>query len=435
MYFQEIALLNRTERTNRTEEDLIAMFVASKSGWRKKPTTALRQEKQLRKLFAQVSETMSASEILRTKLDDIEHILINQVTDHSASVKSQVIALLEFQRYASVRDPELNVEWDAVRRRLETWKRDACAADLQREATLQDKMGEDGYLPSAEELSMFRQRVLEELPTLSDRDSSDIRRSHAVRMRRLLTSALLLQNFQRAGTIKNAKMAEFRQIHGSVLRVRDHKSSSSYGSANLVVKDLEDPLQSFVNKFRHLLVKNEDDSLFPLAEPALDIGVVCESYGIRKLSPTELRKVASTAAFDKLDDEERRKLATHMTHRSDTQFKAYSAKNRRSEATKTVERMGQILYGAAEASSTVPSSAGALRRETFNSQELSLIEAEARRLFRCGQSVTHNRAMMLMSKHVPIFDKHSPRSVETKMRSALSQMRVSVTRSGGRRRH
>ena len=43
----------------------------------------------------------------------------------------------------------------------------------------------------------------------------------------------------------------------------DHKSSSTYGSANLVVKDLEDLLQSFVSEFRHLPVKSDDDLLFP----------------------------------------------------------------------------------------------------------------------------------------------------------------------------
>ena len=270
MSFQEKTLPDRavTGRSN-VNEDMIAMFVASKAGWRKKPTTALRQEKQLRKLFGQVSDTLTPSEVLRTKLDDVEKILLDQVSGHSAAVKLLVIAI---QRYASVREPEFNVQWDAARRRLETWKRDACFADQHREASLQDKMAEDGYLPTTEELNYFRRRVLVELPTLSGMDSRTIGRRHAVRMGRLLTSALLLQNFQRAGTISNAKLSEFGQIQGSVMRVKEHKSSASYGSANLVVTDLHDHLQSFVDKFRRLLVKdNTDESLFPQSEPALDI--------------------------------------------------------------------------------------------------------------------------------------------------------------------
>ena len=97
--------MNRTERADTAEADLLTKFAASKSGWRKKTTTALRQEKQLRRLFVQVSETSSASEIMRTKLDDIEQIMITEENDHSAAVKYQVIAMLEFQRYVSVREP------------------------------------------------------------------------------------------------------------------------------------------------------------------------------------------------------------------------------------------------------------------------------------------------------------------------------------------
>ena len=144
-----------------------------------------------------------------------------------------------------------------------------------------------------------------------------------------------------------------------------------------------------------------------------------------------LRKTASTA-FDQLYDSERRKLATHMTHRSETQFKAYSAKNRRSEATKTVERMSQILYGGCGDRSTVPSSTGALQRQAFSSQATSIIESEVRRLRHHGQFVTHSRAMLLMSKHVPIFDQYPPKSVDNKMRSALRNLRTSSRRIGTR---
>ena len=42
---------------------------------------------------------------MRTKLDDIEQIMITEENDHSAAVKYQVIAMLEFQRYVSVREP------------------------------------------------------------------------------------------------------------------------------------------------------------------------------------------------------------------------------------------------------------------------------------------------------------------------------------------
>ena len=428
-------MLEQSDGPSTDAEDTIAMFLESKAGWRKKPTTALRQEKQLRKVFAQVAEntgdnTLTPSKILRTCLDDVEKILLGQVKNHSASVKSVVIALLEFHRYVSVREPEHSVQWDASRRRLETWKRDACSADLHREAALQDMMAEDGYLPSLAELNDFRRRVTEELES-SKKDRKEIKRSDAVRMRRLLTSALLLQNFQRAGTIKNATLAEYKGIKDAVMRVKEHKSHASYGSANIVVQGYENHLREFVDKYRPLLVKQQDDvSLFPSSDPADDIGAVCDSYAIQRINPTKLRKTASTAAYDHLSETERRKLASHMTHKPETQFRAYSAKNRRNDATKTVQRMGEVVYGiGSEAASTTPSSAGALQRQSFSAEALSLIEKEVRRLVRSGQFVTHNRAMMLMAKHVPIFDCHSPKTVENKLRELLRRARVSSGRS------
>ena len=156
---------------------------------------------------------------------------------------------------------------------------------------------------------------------------------------RLLTSAILLQNFQRSGTIKNVTLHEYQATKNEVIRVRDHKSSATYGSANLVVNGLVAHLRCFVEKFRPLLATKDSkvQALFPSSDPADDIAEVSRTFKIRFTStPTILRKAASTAAYDELDDNERRKLAAHMTHRSETQFRAYSAKNRQTEATKTV---------------------------------------------------------------------------------------------------
>ena len=169
-----------------------------------------------------------------------------------------------------------------------------------------------------------------------------------------------------------------------------------------------------------------------MSDPAEDVGAVCDSYGIKRINPTKLRKTASTAAYDHLNETERRKLASHMTHKPDTQFRAYSAKNRRSDATKTVQRMGEVVYGiGSEAASTIPSSAGALQRQSFSTAALSLMEKEVRRLVRSGQFVTHSRAMMLMSKNIPIFDCHSPKTVENKLRVLLRNARVSTQQSSG----
>ena len=63
LFFQGDELLESTaqdtgsmeeEHASESSPDLLKLFSDSKKGWRKKPTTALRQEKQLRSLFAEL---------------------------------------------------------------------------------------------------------------------------------------------------------------------------------------------------------------------------------------------------------------------------------------------------------------------------------------------------------------------------------------------
>ncbi|XP_043206974.1 uncharacterized protein LOC122373196 [Amphibalanus amphitrite] len=403
--------------------DIISLFVASKQGWRLKPTTARRQERQLRALFREVSDSKSPSDILRNHLDDVERLLLKKVPHQTASVKSAVIALLEFERFASVREPEHAVQWDAARRRLQTWKRDASSLDLHREAQLQDKLGEDGYLPTREQLNELRKLVEAELPKMCAM-TSDIRRTDAVKMRRLLTSAILLQNFQRSGVIKNARLDEYAKMKNEVLRVKDHKSNATYGSANLVVRGLVKHLEVYVEHFRSFLVTEDKvDLLFPSSDPADDIAEVCRGFQVDfKLTPTMIRKAASTAAYDDLTDSERRKLADHMTHRSATQFRAYSAKNRRAEATKTVQKMKQVLYGCDETTDTEDSEPRPAA-VAFSSEEVAVLEKQVRKMISDGTFVSSRLALTMMSRNSPLFDSRSPKCVENKLRAMLQSAR------------
>ena len=66
----------------------------------------------------------------------------------------------------------------------------------------------------------------------------------------------------------------------------------------------------------------------------------------------------SSAAYSNVTETERRKIANHMTHRPETTYKAYSAKNRRS-AVESVSKMNG-LYSDVYACST---------SETANNQE------------------------------------------------------------------
>ena len=136
-----------------TAENLVDLFTKSKSGWR--PTTNIRQEKQLNLIFTDVAERCEASDplqIILQKKDIVEDINLLKLPNNPAQVRSMVIALLEFSRFVNVREPQKNATWDAALRRLDVWKRDATYMDSHRQDDIQERMGSDEYLLSKEEL-------------------------------------------------------------------------------------------------------------------------------------------------------------------------------------------------------------------------------------------------------------------------------------------
>ncbi|KAF0310471.1 Cell surface glycoprotein 1 [Amphibalanus amphitrite] len=237
-------------------------------------------------------------------------------------------------------------------------------------------------------------------------------------------SGIPSKNFQRSGVIKNARLDEYAKMKNEVLRVKDHKSNATYGSANLVVRGLVKHLEVYVEHFRSFLVTEDKvDLLFPSSDPADDIAEVCRGFQVDfKLTPTMIRKAASTAAYDDLTDSERRKLADHMTHRSATQFRAYSAKNRRAEATKTVQKMKQVLYGCDETTDTEDSEPRPAA-VAFSSEEVAVLEKQVRKMISDGTFVSSRLALTMMSRNSPLFDSRSPKCVENKLRAMLQSAR------------
>ena len=150
----------------------------------------------------------------------------------------------------------------------------------------------------------------------------------------------------------------------------------------------------------------------------------------------------SSAAYSNVTETERRKIANHMTHRPETAYKAYSAKNRRSDAVESVSKMNDLMYGDVYGCSTselannqecdgsiVPSSAGALTRAlAFSEAQLSVLQKEARRLGESGAALSMAKVMQIMARHKPVFDCRSPKSVESKLRSLISELGNGVLR-------
>ena len=314
-------------------------------------------------------------------------------------------------------------------------------------------MGEEGYLPTKEELSTLRAKTLTELAEVVQ--STPKRRSDSVKVRRLLSVSILCDSFQRSGAISNATLAEYEAMTDGILRVNEHKSKAASGSLNLVVNDQLGFMRRYVEDFRPLLVKDADDGKqFPSSKVSDDVGAVCSLFGLRPFNPTLMRKAMGSAAYDSVSETQRRKIANHMSHRPETAYKAYAAKNRRSDAVESVSVMNSLMYGPRPNTtqnregengnemdadvSTIPSSAGALQqcREAFTTNQLTVLEKEARRLKDAQRFVTMDAVLQIMSRYKPVFDNRSPRTVEGKLRALLADAQRSErwTASGPKRR-
>ena len=205
-------------------------------------------------------------------------------------------------------------------------------------------MGEEGYLPTKEELSTLRAKTLTELAEVVQ--STPKRRSDSVKVRRLLSVSILCDSFQRSGAISNATLAEYEAMTDGILRVNEHKSKAASGSLNLVVNDQLGFMRRYVEDFRPLLVKDADDGkLFPSSKVSDDVGAVCSLFGLRPFNPTLMRKAMGSAAYDSVSETQRRKIANHMSHRPETAYKTYAAKNRKSDALESVSVMKYLMYG------------------------------------------------------------------------------------------
>ena len=302
-------------------------------------------------------------------------------------------------------------------------------------------MGEDGYLPTREELSELRKKTLTELAEATK--CVPKHRGEAVKVRRLLAVSLLCDNFQRSGAISNATVIEYEKMNDGILRVTEHKSKASYGSLNLVIGDQLQFLRIYVGKFRPLLVKDaEDNKLFPSSKVSDDVAAVCAMFGLRPFNPTLMRKAMGSVAYSSVGETQRRKIANHMTHRPETAYKSYSAKNRKTDAVESVSMMNSLMYGEGPSTepaegkencrdtdwegSTIPSSAGALlqKRESFSPDQVAVLQKEARRLKDAGRFVSMAKVLQVMARYKPMFDSRSPKTVEGKLRAILSETQL-----------
>ena len=104
------------------------------------------------------------------------------------------------------------------------------------------------------------------------------------------------------------------------------------------------------------------------------------------------------------------------------QFRASSAKNRRTDATKTVQKMKQaVQYGCDETTDTEESEPRPAA-VAFSSEEVAVLEEQVRKMISDGTFVS-SRLALTMSRNSPLFDSRSPKCVENKLRAMLQSAR------------
>ena len=113
------------------------------------------------------------------------------------------------------------------------------------------------------------------------------------------------------------------------IRVWEHKTTQSFGSASIIVPlRMFSMLSSYIENTRD--GAEEEDLVFvssygkPIAKAGDELKHLAQAFGEEiPLTPTMNRKILATKAAAKLEDEDMRKVATHMTHDINTAKKYY----------------------------------------------------------------------------------------------------------------
>lgn len=151
------------------KDPMIEAYITSQAGWTEDSTKhwSNKRARLLTRLISKCSDsniTTCVEALLEDAvLDRIEDNLKVTCQSQPALCKSQVVALSQFCHFLHARKPELKWKLEGVMARVDEWKVKVTKEDRKREAKLQHKMSDEGFLPSTEELGKFRHHCGEEL--------------------------------------------------------------------------------------------------------------------------------------------------------------------------------------------------------------------------------------------------------------------------------
>ena len=431
------------------EDALLSAYAMSQAGWTEEVEKHWinKRVKLLSKLFSKCAgpsiDTCLKAVTSTAVMDAVEADLKETCKSQPALCKSKVVALLQFCRFAHGRVPDARAELKSAIARVEEWRTKASKEDRKRESKLQGKMSDESYLPGQEELRQFR----DNLQTNLEKFFKGERRpnyTNAVELRRILEAKICLMDFNRAGPLTNATITEFENLERfedgrAVLTVEKHKSTATHGPANLPLsQEIVQGLDLFVSEFRPKLTGNRDGQLFKSAKPHTDLKQLALGQGMidlsMKLTPTMLRKVASTAARSTLPESQCEQLANLMCHQTETQRRNYAAKQRKSCNMEVAGLMQDQLFGQPEQpepsapksseNKQVPSG-----RKLFGEEEM---DALGRAVDEIKMPLTMKQVMSMQEKY-PVLAKRGTKVIYNKLKELhAAQNRTSVWVATGR---
>ncbi|XP_076824138.1 uncharacterized protein LOC143470118 [Clavelina lepadiformis] len=175
---------------------------------------------------------------------------------------------------------------------------------------------------------------------------AEIRRAHG----EILMAFLIIQNSQRTSAVRNMLVDELThgcqtKKHRWIVRVRDHKTSSTYGDATIVMpgwlKEGLDKLVQFNGGTCEIVFPHQGKALTSSAAAKVLQRVWKLAGGRGKFTATSNRKHSATQVRSKRPDN-RLLVAKHMAHSSATQERYYANELQNAEAEQAYEVINEI---------------------------------------------------------------------------------------------
>ena len=357
-------------RESRVTFDMFEKWILSPDGGEKNPKSASLVVRQVQKVLI-ILETENIESLFNKALIRDKFYPESRATVKAGTTVSYLHSLRKFYTFAMTEDDvglsqECRKAADALYRKCGEWCK-SLSKDVKRR--LWEKQEEDlSRLITPEKVQDFAKtefarsqiKILGELidnkekrPALSQKEYCDLRN--------FMFIYILSQNGHRSGVLTNSTVAEYNKmtcVDGTyMVAVKDHKTFSSHGQANLCFDDsLKAWVDIYVECARRRVDTGESDSLFLNWKggkmSSSDLSAALTSAWRKagmigndtRISGTLMRKSCTTAVRNH-NKEVKGSVAAHMAHSERTADKHYHLVQKRANSAFAARQLAAIMHG------------------------------------------------------------------------------------------